>query len=72
VIATTARRKRKVVVPTPPTPAEPAVYTPAPEFQRAYSGHSITPEAASWDDRGTMHWGLPVHTQPPFVKSTRF
>jgi hypothetical protein len=29
-------------------------------FQRAYSGPSITPEGASWDDRGYMVWRLPL------------
>jgi hypothetical protein len=36
-------------------------YTPSPEFQHAYSGPSV-PEAAVWDERGIMHWCLPVHT----------
>jgi hypothetical protein len=61
MIATTARRRRKVVIPTPPVTAqaqraaerlksanEPKPYTPSAEFQRAYSGPEVGPVGASW------------------------
>jgi hypothetical protein len=62
MIATTVRRRRKVVIPIPPpVTGEPKPYVPSPEFTRAY-GSPSGPEAAVWDERGIMHWGLPVHT----------
>jgi hypothetical protein len=42
--------------PATPTPQHSAA------FDAAYSGPSITPEGASWDDRGYMVWRLPVRS----------
>jgi hypothetical protein len=61
MIATTARprrRRKPVVVLTPPTAAIDAPYTPSPEFTRAYS-QAHGPEAAVWsEDSRYMTWTL--------------
>jgi hypothetical protein len=43
-------QKRQAPTPPPPNP-----------FDAAYSGPSITPEGASWDERGYMRWQLPTN-----------
>jgi hypothetical protein len=64
MISTTARHRRKVVVPTPPLTAESAPYTPSPEFAAAYAmpHNEVGPIASRWDERGYAVWLLPVHT----------
>jgi hypothetical protein len=69
MIATTARRRRKVVIPTPPVTAqaqraaerlksanEPKPYTPSAEFQRAYRALKLV----LWGQAGQpMRLGIP-------------
>jgi hypothetical protein len=64
MISTTSRRKRKVVIPTPPVTAEPKPYVPSPEFERAYANphNEIGPVVNRWNERGIAEWLLPVHT----------
>jgi hypothetical protein len=77
MIATTARRRRKGVVPIPtvtaqagtkgqsPKAKEPKPYVPSPEFQRAYANphNEIGPIATRWSERGIAEWLLPVNSE---------
>jgi hypothetical protein len=41
--------------------AEAAAQAAVNPFDAAYGGPSITPEGASWDERGYMRWTLPTN-----------
>jgi hypothetical protein len=58
LMAFRARKRQEGAAPTAQVD-EPTPCSPSPEFQRAYSGHPITPEAAVWsEDSRYMRWTL--------------
>jgi hypothetical protein len=70
VISTTARRKRKVVVPTPPTPAVLVVYVPSPEFAAAYVAphNEVGPIISRWEGNRAV-WLLATNSPTEFRRN---